>query len=145
MSLCYGDTKYVYLLSVISCSGCMPSSTCGSIVRLNTCIRHRLKLKSHLNVICAYVLLIPNLKWDKAILLLHFSQRFRFFILSTMIKKQLSLHIPQHENLDFWIWVSVSRPLQPVPGRKFHVDFESAIKNSQFLQPEGKCQEKRYL
>ena len=28
---------------------------------------------------------------------------------------------------------------EAVPGRKFHVDFEPAIKHTKFLQPEGKC------
>ena len=41
-------------------------------------------------------------------------------------------------DLDFWTWISVSRLLEPVLGRTCHVDFESDIQNTKFLQPEGK-------
>ena len=40
--------------------------------------------------------------------------------------------------LNVWSWISVSRALGPVLGRKLHVDFESDIKSTKFLQPEWK-------
>ena len=40
--------------------------------------------------------------------------------------------------MDFWTWISVCRPLEPVLWRKSHVDFESAIQNAKAVQPEGK-------
>ena len=44
----------------------------------------------------------------------------------------------QNKNLNLWTWLLVPKPLEPVPGKKFHADFESAIKHTKFLQPEGK-------
>ena len=35
-------------------------------------------------------------------------------------------------------WISDSRPLEPVLGRKFHVESEFEVKNSKTLEPEGK-------
>ena len=39
-------------------------------------------------------------------------------------------------DLDFGTWISVSRRLEPVLGRKFLVDFHSATQNVKFLQLE---------
>ena len=35
-------------------------------------------------------------------------------------------------------WISVSRPLEPVLGRKFHVESEFQGQNAQFRRPEAK-------
>ena len=36
------------------------------------------------------------------------------------------------KNLDCWTWISVSRPLELVLGRKFHVESESEVQNPYF-------------
>ena len=46
--------------------------------------------------------------------------------------------IKQNRNRDFWTWTSVSKPLEPVLGRKFHVDSEFEVQNNYFKAPEGK-------
>ena len=42
----------------------------------------------------------------------------------------------QNTNLGFGTWIFVPRPLEPVLGRKFDVDFDSAMTNTKCLQPE---------
>ena len=44
----------------------------------------------------------------------------------------------------FRTWISDSRPLEPVLGRKFHVESEFEIKNDGFQAPEGKTLEKQH-
>ena len=56
-------------------------------------------------------------------------------------KNLLFIFLDKIKNQCVWTWISDSRPLEPVLGRKYHVDFESAIKNTKFLQPEGKIYE----
>ena len=62
-----------------------------------------------------------------------------------IINNLLYISSTTNQCLDFWTWVLVSIPLELVLGMKFRVDFESAIKNTKFLQPEGKMLEKRKL
>ena len=38
----------------------------------------------------------------------------------------------------FWTWMTNLRAFQPVLGRKFHVESEFDVKNSQIQSPEGK-------
>ena len=47
-----------------------------------------------------------------------------------IFKNQLFISSTTNKHFDFWTWTSVSRPFKPVPGRKFHVDFETAIQNT---------------
>ena len=48
----------------------------------------------------------------------------------------------KNKNLDFQTWIPDSRPLEPVLGRKFHVESEFEVKNTQFRHPEAKNLEK---
>ena len=41
------------------------------------------------------------------------------------------------------VWIPDSRHFQPVLGRKFHVESEFEVENTQCLDPEGKNKEKR--
>ena len=38
----------------------------------------------------------------------------------------------------FGTWTPDSRPFQPVPGRKFHIESEFDVKNNQIQRPEAK-------
>ena len=40
--------------------------------------------------------------------------------------------------LIFWTWIPNSRPFQPVPGRKFHVESDFRDKNKEFQSPGAK-------
>ena len=58
------------------------------------------------------------------------------------IKHQLLIVSTKMKYIYSWNWISVSKPLERVLGKNFHVDFESAIENTQFLQPHRKNQGK---
>ena len=54
-------------------------------------------------------------------------------------EKEATISLNQkHKSRCVGTWTSVSRPLETVLGRKYHVDFESAITNTKFHQPDGK-------
>ena len=59
-----------------------------------------------------------------------------------------SLKEPNHPILSFkphfWTWIPDSRPFQPVPGRKFHVESDFWVKKKEFLSPGAKIR-KNYL
>ena len=61
-----------------------------------------------------------------------------FYTKLQTIVKSLNTNLKHpFNNIVFWTWIAVSRPLEPVPARKFHIYFESVMNNTKILQPEG--------
>ena len=47
---------------------------------------------------------------------------------SEILKHPFYISSTQNENLDFWTWILVSGPLEPAPGRKYHVESEFEVR-----------------